>query len=163
MCTAYCSLVRATLEYCSVVWNPNYINGSHRIENVQRRFIRFALRRSPWRDPLRLPSYESRCRLIDLDTLQLRRDTARAMVIADLLMVQIDCAALLGLVNIQARSRTLRGNSLLRIPFGRRNHTANAAMTGLQRIFNRVAAVFDFRVSRDVIKSRFRVCLAFSS
>ena len=98
----YCALVRSTLEYCSVVWNPNYINGSQRIENVQRRFIRFALRRLPWRDPLRLPSYESRCRLIDLGTLQLRRDTARAMIVADLLIGQIDCAVLLGLINLQA-------------------------------------------------------------
>ena len=91
----YCSLVRSILEYCSVVWNPNYINGNQRIENIQCRFIRYALHRLSWRDPLRLPSYESRCRLISLDTLQVRRDTARAMVVADLLTGQIDC----GLVN----------------------------------------------------------------
>ena len=43
----YCSLVRSTLEYNSVVWNPIYLNGRERIESVLRRFIRFALRRLP--------------------------------------------------------------------------------------------------------------------
>ena len=81
---------------------------------------------------------------------------------ADLLTGQIDCAALLGLVNLQARSRMLRGGSLLRIPFGRRNYTANAAMTGLQRAFNRVNFVFDFHVPRDVLRTRICVFLSTS-
>ena len=81
----YCSLVRSTLEYCSVVWHPSYQNGAVRIESVQRRFLRFALRRLPWRNRFRLPSYESRCRLIHLETLQTRRNIARAMFAADML------------------------------------------------------------------------------
>ena len=148
----YCSLVRSTLEYCSVVWNPNYINGNQRSENVQRRFIRYALRRLPCRDPLRLPSYES--------STHCKFNGIPPMVMADLLTRQIDCAALLGFVNLQARSRMLRGGSLLRIPYGRRNYTTNAAMTGLQRAFNRVNSVFDFHVSRDVLRTRIRMFLS---
>ena len=104
----YCGLVRSTLEYCSVVWNPLYQNSSDRVENVQRRFIRFALRLLPWRDPFRLPSYESRCRLISLETLDARRNTARALTISDMLTSRIDCPELLQQLNLQARSRVLR-------------------------------------------------------
>lgn len=43
----YCSLVRSILEYCSAVWSSAYCNGSERIESVQRRFLRFALRKLP--------------------------------------------------------------------------------------------------------------------
>lgn len=53
----YCFLVRCILEYCCAVWSPTYCNGVERIESVQRHFLRFELRKLPWRDPLHLPSY----------------------------------------------------------------------------------------------------------
>lgn len=56
-----------------------------RIESVQYRFLRFALRKLPWRDPFCLPSYENLCQLIDLELLRARRDAVRAMTIADIL------------------------------------------------------------------------------
>ncbi|KAL0870278.1 hypothetical protein ABMA27_005303 [Loxostege sticticalis] len=34
------ALVRSILEYCSVVWNPQYVVHSQRLENVQRNFTR---------------------------------------------------------------------------------------------------------------------------
>lgn len=87
----YCTLVRSTLEYCSPVWNPHYLNGVDRIEKVQRRFIRFALRRLPWNNPLQLPRYEARLMLIGLDTLATRRNLSRATLVADILMARTDC------------------------------------------------------------------------
>lgn len=151
----YCSLVRATLEYCSAVWHPYYRNGVERIESVQRRFIRYALRRLPWRDPFRLPSYQSRCQLIQLESLQTRRDVNRAMVVADLLSGRIDCPALLESINASAHSRTLRNNAMLRLPLRRTNYGQNSAMVGLQRVFNRVAEGFDFHLSRQVIRRNY--------
>lgn len=151
----YCSLVRATLEYCSTVWHPHYQNGVQRIESVQRRFIRFALRRLPWRDPHRLPSYHSRCQLIHLETLQSRRDINRAMIVADLLQGRIDCPAILGQVDISARHRNLRANSMLRPPLRRTNFGQNVAINGLQRVFNRVAPAFDFHLPRHTIRHNF--------
>lgn len=151
----YCGLVRSTLEYSSVVWNPWYQNSSERIESVQRRFIRFALRLLPWRDPHRLPSYESRCQLIHLDSLAVRRNAARVTAVADLLTSRIDCPSLLGELNLQARSRVLRGGAFFRIPLEAANYSAHGSIIGLQRTFNRVASIFDFNVSRDVLKKQF--------
>lgn len=148
----YCSLVRSTLEYCSAVWYPHYQNGSERIESVQRRFIRFALRLLPWRDPFRLPSYRSRCQLIDLETLQSRRDIARAMIVADSLQGRIDCPAILESINLNVRPRALRNNAMLRLPFRRTNYGQHSALVGLQRVFNRVASVFDFNLTRQMIR-----------
>src|SRR5450759_5011925 len=118
----YCSLVRSTLEYCSAVWNPNYNNGVERIESVQRRFLRFALRRLPWRDPFRLPSYEDRCRLIHLEPLYARRNTARALLIADSLQGRLDCPTILEQININVAPRALRNNLMLRLLFQRTNY-----------------------------------------
>lgn len=126
----YCSLIRSTLEYCSVVWYPYHQNGMDRIESVQRRFIRFALRRLPWRDPLRLPSYESRCHLIQLETLQARRNIARAMFVADTIRGRTDCPAILAAVDLNVRPRALRNNYMLRLPLQRTDYGQNIAIHG---------------------------------
>lgn len=153
--TLYCSLVRSSLEYCSPVWQPHYNNAVQRIESIQRRFVRFALRRLPWRQPLNLPPYESRCQLLHLDTLQLRRDLARAMMTSDILTARIDCPELLGLISLRAPARHLRNNIALHTPLRRSNYSANGAIIGLQKVFNRVSSVFDFHLSRDVLRIRF--------
>jgi hypothetical protein len=48
--TFYVSLVRPKLEYASCVWRPFY--GAHidRIEYVQKKFVRYALRDFGWTD-----------------------------------------------------------------------------------------------------------------
>lgn len=150
----YCSLVRSSLEYCSTVWNPHYHNAAFRIESIQRRFVRYSLRLLPWRQPMRDTPYEHRCQLLQLDTLQLRRDTARALTVADILTGRIDCSDILRQINIRAPSRLLRMVPLLHPPFRRANYSANSAIVGLQRAFNRIAYVFDFHLPRAIIRSR---------
>lgn len=153
--TLYCALVRSTLEYCSTVWSPYYQNGVLRIESIQRRFVRFALRLLPWHDPLRLPSYENRCRLISMDTLSTRRDVAKAVLVSDILQGRVDCPYILQQINLYVQPRLLRNNALLRPRTSRTNYGMNSAITGLQRVFNRVATDFDFNVSRDLLRYRF--------
>lgn len=150
-----------------MVWNPHHLREIERIESVQRRFIRFALRRLPWRDLLRLPSYRSRCQLIDLESLQVRRNVARAMVIADLLQGRMNCPALLQSVDLYVRPRALRNNVMLRPwlrpPLRRTVYGRQSAITGLKRAFNNVASVFDFNLSRETIKRKFKDVFSFSS
>ena len=77
----YCELVRPLLENASVVWHPYQITWSLRIERVQKRFIRLAMRDLPWRDPYNLPPYPERCRLLGLDTLECRRKRQQALIL----------------------------------------------------------------------------------
>lgn len=156
----YCSLVRSTLEYGAAVWSPAYNNGAERIESVQRRFLRFALRKLPWRDPFRLPSYESRCQLIDLDLLRCRRDVIRALTIADVLQGRIDCGTILEQINLNVRPRSLRNNIMLRLPLFRTNYGLHGALSGLQRVFNRVSSLFDFNITRETLRRRFSLFFA---
>lgn len=152
----YCSIVRPILEYSSVVWCPYYRNEIHRIEAIQRKFIRFALRHLSWRDPLNLPSYESRCKLIDLELLEPRRNVAKACFIGDLLQGTVDCPSLLCMLDINTRRRNLRVHSFLSISRARTNYGYNEPMRSMSRVFNRCYNVFDFNVSRDCNKRSFR-------
>jgi hypothetical protein len=54
----YTFLVRPKLEYASCVWSPFYdahVDSVDKVESVQRRFIRYALRSLGWTDIYDLP------------------------------------------------------------------------------------------------------------
>ena len=68
----YVNFVRPVLEYCSVAWCPYYKNASNRIKKIQKRFTRYSPRQLEWNLPL--PPYKDRCTLIDLMSLEARRE-----------------------------------------------------------------------------------------
>ncbi|GBN53651.1 hypothetical protein AVEN_189562-1 [Araneus ventricosus] len=39
----YCAHIRSNLEYCSIIWNPNYRNKIEIIERIQNNFLRYLL------------------------------------------------------------------------------------------------------------------------
>ncbi|KAL1401576.1 hypothetical protein pipiens_020012, partial [Culex pipiens pipiens] len=90
----YASLVRSVLEYAAVVWAPYHVTLAARIERVQRAFVRFALRKLPWNNPLILPSYEGRCLLFRLQSLAERRTLMQRLFVFDLLRGNIDCRSI---------------------------------------------------------------------
>ncbi|KXJ80937.1 hypothetical protein RP20_CCG022795 [Aedes albopictus] len=140
----YCALVRPILETASVVWTPNDVTWTLRIERVQRRFIRLALRHLPWRDPLNLPAYPARCRLLSMDTLAKRRKIQQAMFVAKLLRNDIDSPRLLSMLDIRAPQRSLRNWSLLQCRFHQTTYGYNEPMTSMVRTFTLVESFFDF-------------------
>lgn len=155
----YCALVRPTLEYASVVWCPYYLNENLRIEAIQRKFIRFALRHLRWRDPLSLPSYGSRCKLIDLELLEARRNVAKACFVGDLLQSNIDCPFLLSRLDINIRTRNLRSNMFLINSLSRTNYGLNEPIRSMCTTFNSCFSVFDFNMTRYKNKCNFRTLL----
>ena len=67
----YKSLVLSGLEYCSVIWNPNFNNNINRFKNVQNKFAKFVLYKLNIKY-IEL-NYVERIRMIGLDSLQKRR------------------------------------------------------------------------------------------
>ncbi|GBM51335.1 hypothetical protein AVEN_229197-1 [Araneus ventricosus] len=39
----YCAHIRSNLEYCSIIWNPNYRNKIEIIKQIQNNFLRYLL------------------------------------------------------------------------------------------------------------------------
>ena len=148
----YCSLVRSLLEFASVVWSPYQAVWSARLEAVQRRFVRYALQHLPWNDPLNLPPYADRCRLLGLDSLADRRKVSSAVFIAKILLAEYDVPDLLASINLYAPARSLRPRSLLYETPHSTNYAAYSSLNAMIRYFNEVADLFDF----DNSSARFR-------
>ena len=117
--TLFIALVRPIMEYACQVWSPHC--GIHivRIESIQKRFLLFALRNLPWSNPLRLPSYEDRLRLLSMPTLQKHRDYLGLTFITNLLNGGIDCP---GLLAKKINSRSLRSMDFLLLNSYRTNY-----------------------------------------
>lgn len=83
--TLYFALVRSHLEYGSVVWCPNYVTHSNRIESIQKRFIWYAFKRFGWHRYVQFAPYTFKCNLLGIKSLEHRRRVACAIFIFDLL------------------------------------------------------------------------------
>jgi hypothetical protein len=91
----YTSLICPKLEYAICVWSLFYDVRVDKVERVQRRFIRYALRGLGWTDTYDLPPYEHGYALLPLDTLVKRRAIAYIMFIFEILSHQICCLLLI--------------------------------------------------------------------
>lgn len=152
----YCSLIRSVLEYGVQVWAPYHAVHVTRIERIQKKFVRFALRRLPWTDPDNLPAYEHRCALIGLHSLSSRRTFLQRLFIFDIVSNHIDCSSVLQCVNFHAPTRQLRNFNLLWTPGHRTAYGFHNPVDRCCRLFNDVYDAFDFNISRLVFKNRIK-------
>lgn len=153
----YVALVRSVLESASIVWCPYTDNWGRRIEAVQRRFIRYALRFLPWNNPENLPPYEDRCRLLGLETLSNRRSISKAAFVGKLLLNAIDSPTLLRQISFNVPPRLLRNRDFLRLDYHRTDYGQNEPVRAMCSVFNSVVSVFDFNVSVDVFITRLKI------
>jgi len=77
--------VRPILEYSSVAWNPYLIKDTKALESVQRRFTK----RLPGMEKL---TYHQRLRILELDSLELRRVRAELLFTYKLMFGLIDAS-----------------------------------------------------------------------
>lgn len=150
----YCALVRSILESNSVVWCPYQTTWTARIEAIQRKFVRYALRHLPWRDPLNLPRYEDRCRLLGLQTLDQRRNTAQVVFVAKILTGEIDSLEILGQLNLYAPERLLRQRNFLLLEPRNTVYGLHDPVRFMSAKFNDVYLLFDFNCTIATFKRR---------
>lgn len=147
----YNSLIRSILEYCCIIWNPYYRNHELRIERIQKRFTKFALRRMNWNNDM--PSYEARCALINLKPLAQRRTYYSVLFAHDIITAHIDCSLLLSMFNIYAPTRILRPREqFFFISRHRTNYGRNDPITTACVNYNLYRNAIDFNMSRLLCK-----------
>lgn len=155
----YCAHVRSVLEYASVIWQPHYPVHIKRIENIQHKFTRFAIRYLDWdyeNNPR--PSYETRCKMIDIETLERRRFNANYFIFYDILNGFIDAPRLSEEIVFNEPARSLRnnGNDRIRIEFRRTNYGKNAPMNRMSRLYNAIDDDIRLGNSRSKFRSQIK-------
>lgn len=149
----YCCFVRSILEFSSVVWCPYYKVHISRIESIQKRFLRFALRNLGWRDRLVLPPYKDRLQLLNMNSLEHRREVGMVMFMLKVLKGDIDAAYLLRQADVDIVSRTSdRRSRFFQIPFHRTNYGKYEPVNYMCILFNSFFDYIEFGSSNEVIK-----------
>ncbi len=153
----YCAHVRSHLEYACLVWQPHCTNRKVAIESIQKKFVLYALRRTVKRDEnFRLPSYESRCRTLGIDTLQRRRINLSAFFIYDILQNHVDAPELSSRIVINVPTRHLRTQQFLNVNYHRTNYGFHEPVSELSMIFNCFADLYNPSVPRNIFRNRVR-------
>lgn len=145
----YMSLVRSRLEYACCVWQPFYAVHIARIERIQEKFVTYALRRLGWDTSRVLPPYGSRCSLLGLDTLKMRRVIAKVMFVFDILSGRVSSPSLLAEIGFRVPSYSTRRHEFLQIDYHRTNYGAFEPINAALHSFNEIADLFDFNMSRS--------------
>ena len=89
-----------------MVWNPHYIVHISKIESLQKQFLLFALRNLRWEQDRKLPSYNSRLKLIDLPSLVNRRIMLSVTFLQKLINGEINSPFLLNKLYFNVPTRT---------------------------------------------------------
>jgi Reverse transcriptase (RNA-dependent DNA polymerase) len=155
----YFAFVRSSLEYACCIWSPFYEIHKRRIENIQRRFVRFALNKLNWNPDLPNPSYCQRRQLLGIDFLFHRRQLYAAMFIRDVLCARLDCPRVLSQLDIIIYRYDVRNRVVLREGTHRTNYGKYAPLEAAKKEFNRFTALFDHGTSREVFRKKIKNAL----
>lgn len=152
----YCCWVRPSLEYAAVVWSPPGSTAMARLESVQRKFTRVAVRRFLTGYHLSPPPYPVRCRLLGLEPIEVRHLHIRASFIAGLLLNELDVPCLLSAIPLYAPSRRLRDRPPLLIPSRHTRYGANDPLLRALSAFNNCYHLLDYNVPLSSFRVRLR-------
>lgn len=151
----FTSFVRSKLEYASFIWSPNAAIHIKRIEKVQAKFIKYALSFLNFNSPVPSSpvSYESKCALISMKTLEVRRKIFSLNILHGIFCGVIDCTELLHLINIFVPPRTLRRiDKFFYIDMHKTEYALNEPLTKAMRLFNDYCNILDLSISHIQFK-----------
>lgn len=151
--TLYCSLVQPILEYGSIVWAPYRQVDIDKIESVQKQFLLFALRDLGYTG-YHLPPYRSRLLLLNMTTLELRREKASATFILDLIQGDIDCKVLADRITFKDSVYNTRDRNILNEERHVLDYAINDPIARGIKNFNKYKACYDRVVNRNTFKER---------
>lgn len=123
--TLYISLVRPTLEYCSIIWNPSQVGLMESLERVQRRFLRliaFKRRMHSINHPSESISLNSIQDSLKLYPLVNRRKYTDICFLFKLINGVISCPELLQFINFHVLRFNSRSYPTFKIPFHRTSY-----------------------------------------
>ncbi|XP_058827091.1 uncharacterized protein LOC131687065 [Topomyia yanbarensis] len=131
----YIGLVRSKLDFASVVWRPLYVTQINRLEQIQKKFVRFALRHLGWKND-ELPPYQQLCGLVDLDTVHSRHTIADVTFFSNVLAGRTKSQRLRDNLTFNDSPTVLRRRRIFEPPNRSRNYTQHEPCTRFMTEFN---------------------------
>ncbi|CAK1580937.1 unnamed protein product [Parnassius mnemosyne] len=146
----YYAYVRSILEYCSIVWNPQYIIYTQDLEKMQEKFIKHL----NYRSHCLFKNYDESCHYHNLTTLKNRRVLADMSFLHGICNGYIDSPELsTKILSFCAPKVRTSHTKLFAVTRSKSNYAKNALVSRLHRTFNKQFNVTDiFHSSRHVFK-----------
>lgn len=155
----YCSLIRPLLEYASSVWSPLYACHIHRLEQVQRRFVRYLAFKANINPPEDFNyNYSELYKRFSLVPLKDRRDQRDLKILFKILNSLVDCPDLASLVNIAVPPRNTRLNHLFQQPYCRTNIALKSFVARSVKLANHLSPILDFFTDEQSFVSLVKSC-----
>lgn len=149
----YFAYVRSILEYCSPIWNPQYVTHEHHIERIQNKFLKYLNYRC------RLTcnnDYEDSCQRHGLMTLKNRRVLMDMSLLHDVCSGALDCPSLVTeMVRLTAGTKRTRHTKLFSVPRSNTNYFSNCVYHRLPNTYNmHFQEVDPFSMSKTTFKHK---------
>lgn len=130
--TVYCAYVRSVLEYASSVWAPNYIIYNHKIERIQKKFIKHLnYRKREFYD------YNDGCTCYKLMPLEDRRTLLDNMLLYNILNNHLDSPTLLASISFSVPTTRTRHTRLFSLPHRSTKYAMNAPINRICSHYNK--------------------------
>jgi len=149
----YVALVQSTLEYANVVWSPYRQIDINRIESVQKQFLLFALKPLGFTGYV-LPPYVNRLLLLDMTTLENRRELTLALLGFDLMRKNIRIEALTNRLLVRQMNYSLRNARILTETNHSNDFAYNDTIDRCVRTFNKYSNLYDENISKNNFKKK---------
>lgn len=151
----YNAFVRSVIEYASVTWQPFYDVHKKRIERIQKKVLRFALRNLGWRGEM--PDYKSLCLLVGTETLENRRLTADALFLKDILTGKLYSPYLLNQVTRYSGRSSLRTVRPFQLRNRVQNYARNEPMYRIMSFYNENLPFINVDMTKNQIRDKLRL------
>lgn len=149
----YCSYVRSQLEYASQIWNPQYNKYIDRIENIQKRFIKYLCFKT--KTAYKSENYLKLCAKFHLLPLKTRRCIADCTFFIKILKGEIDCPELLQKISFNIPSKSIRYRPPISVPLCSTNYRENSYLVRASNSYNKICkdlSLDPYNVSVDVAR-----------
>ena len=81
----YLALVRSQFEHCSTVWRPGTITSKNKIESIQKKAVKWILKKPMYNNSLSPPEYFTICKELNLLSLDLRSELKDLKMLYDII------------------------------------------------------------------------------
>lgn len=136
----YCSLVRSTIEYGSVIWSPFYNIHIDRLERVQKRFLNVVCYRTQLGRQFR--PYSIRLQHFNMQRLSSRRQCSELLILYKIIHSYIDCPSLLSLLYFITRFKQRNpSRSIFQLQVYKNNTSYYNPITRMCRLYNDTVAM----------------------